>query len=82
MSSAFSWGHVIVLVLLVPSAFPQEVPKSQPPVWSTKPDTAAFEKIENDHLAAAQRDVDRIVTERELTRSRTRWLHSTMRPGN
>jgi thimet oligopeptidase len=33
----------------------------QPPIWSTKPDVAAFEKIENDRLDAAQRSIDKIV---------------------
>ena len=32
----------------------------QPPIWSTKPDVAAFEKIENDRLAAAQRLINGI----------------------
>jgi len=42
------------------AAAAQEMPKSQPPLWSTKPDVAAFEKIENDRLAAAQRSIDEI----------------------
>src|SRR5229473_3127408 len=33
----------------------------QPPIWSTKPDVTAFEKIENDRLNAAQRSIDKIV---------------------
>lgn len=33
----------------------------QPPIWSTKPDAAAFDKIENDRLAAVQRSIDEIV---------------------
>jgi thimet oligopeptidase len=33
----------------------------QPPIWSTKPDAAAFDKIENERLAAAQRSIDAIV---------------------
>lgn len=37
------------------------MPKDQPPLWSAKPDIAAFEKMENDRLAAAQRAIDRIV---------------------
>ncbi len=37
------------------------MPKSQPPLWSSKPDVTAFEKIENDKLAAAQQSIDQIV---------------------
>jgi thimet oligopeptidase len=61
MSSAFSWGHVILLVLLATTVAAQEMPKSQPPLWSAQPDIAAFEKMENDRLAAAQRAIDQIV---------------------
>lgn len=39
----------------------QELPSSQPSVWATKPDVTAFEKMENDRLAAAQKAVDQIV---------------------
>ena len=39
----------------------QDLIQSQPPLWSAKPDAAAFEKIENDRLAAAQRAIDKIV---------------------
>jgi len=35
-------------------------PASQPTLWSQKPDVAAFEKTENNYLAAAQKDVDQI----------------------
>ena len=34
---------------------------SQPTLWANKPDTAAFEKIENGYLANAQKDIDQIV---------------------
>jgi thimet oligopeptidase len=61
MSSAFSWGHVILLVLLATTVAAQEMPKGQPPLWSAQPDIAAFEKMENDRLAAAQRAIDQIV---------------------
>ena len=50
-------GFLIWAVLAVA----QEMPKSQPPLWSTKPDAAAFEKIENDKLAGAQRSIDALV---------------------
>jgi thimet oligopeptidase len=33
----------------------------QPPIWSTKPDVNAFEKMENDRLDAAQRSIGKIV---------------------
>ena len=39
----------------------QQMPKNQPPVWSAKPDIAAFEKVENDRLAAAQQTLDRLL---------------------
>ena len=39
----------------------QDAPQSQPPLWSTKPDVGAFEKIENDRLAGAQKSVDALV---------------------
>jgi thimet oligopeptidase len=61
MSNAFSCGHVIVLALLITTVAAQEMPKSQPPLWSAKPDVVAFEKMENDRLAAAQRAIDQIL---------------------
>ena len=38
---------------------------SQPTLWSSKPDVPAFEKIENDRLAAAQKAIDELVTVKE-----------------
>ena len=61
MSTVLSRAHVIALLLLVTTVAAQEMPKSQPPLWSAKPDVAAFEKMENDRLAAAQRAIDQIV---------------------
>lgn len=39
----------------------QTVSVSQATVWATKPDVAAFEKMENDRLAAAQVSIDKLV---------------------
>ena len=39
----------------------QDLLRTQPPIWSTKPDVAAFEKIENDRLDAAQRSIEKIL---------------------
>ncbi|MGI9102912.1 MAG: M3 family metallopeptidase [Terriglobales bacterium] len=39
----------------------QQMPKNQPPVWSAKPDIAAFEKVENDRVAGAQQTLDRLL---------------------
>jgi Zn-dependent oligopeptidase len=41
--------------------FAQEPPKSQPPIWSAKPDVAAFEAAENSRLSSVQRSIDQIV---------------------
>lgn len=40
-------------------AFAQQKP--QAPIWTSKPDVAAFEKLENEHLAAAQKSIDQVV---------------------
>jgi hypothetical protein len=50
------------LSLLVTTGFAQTVPQDQPPLWSSKPDAGAFEKLENDRLAAAQRSIDQVVS--------------------
>ncbi len=52
---------VLLSILLVISVAAQSGPSSQPTVWATKPDAAAFEKIVNDRLAAGQKSIDQIV---------------------
>ena len=47
------------LFLLSAAGFAQS-PHSQPTLWSSKPDVAAFEKTENGYLAAAQKDADEV----------------------
>ena len=54
-----------ILLIFPISAAAQTMPASQPPIWSTKPGVAAFEKIENDRLAAAQHSIDAIVAVKE-----------------
>jgi thimet oligopeptidase len=49
------------LMASFPAVQGQELPVSQPSIWATKPDVTAFEKMENDRLAAAQKAVDQIV---------------------
>jgi thimet oligopeptidase len=61
MSKVFSRAYLIALLLLVTPVTAQEMPKDQPPLWNTKPDIAAFEKMENDRLAAVQRAIDQVV---------------------
>src|SRR5208282_1974465 len=61
MSNLFCRAHLIALLLLASTVTAQELPKSQPPLWAAKPDVAAFESMENDRLAAAQRAIDEIV---------------------
>jgi thimet oligopeptidase len=39
----------------------QRVTVSQPTIWASKPDVAAFEKIETDRLAAGQRAIDTLL---------------------
>jgi thimet oligopeptidase len=68
---------VLLLALLFIGALAsaQEIPKYQPPVWSAKPDTAAFEKIEDARLAAAQQSINRIIAVKG-----PRTIENTLRP--
>jgi thimet oligopeptidase len=52
---------VLVTVVFAATAGAQDLIQSQAPLWSARPDAAAFEKAENDRLSAAQRAIERIV---------------------
>ncbi|HZQ94585.1 MAG TPA: M3 family metallopeptidase [Candidatus Sulfotelmatobacter sp.] len=52
---------LISIALAAVNSAAQTVSISQPTVWATKPDVAAFEKMENDRLTAAQHSVDTLV---------------------
>ncbi|HEY1659655.1 MAG TPA: hypothetical protein VGG14_14975, partial [Candidatus Sulfotelmatobacter sp.] len=53
----------------------QEVTISQPTLWASKPDVPAFEKIENDRLAAGQKSIDAL-----LAAKGTRTIENTLAP--
>src|SRR4051812_42711617 len=59
MAKMSSFGLAVILCMA--SAWAEVTPASQKPLWSSKPDVAAFEKIENDHLAAADRFIATLV---------------------
>ena len=67
--------RLYAILLLAATAGAQTFPKSQPPVWSAKPDVSAFEKLENDRLAAARRSIDQIVAVKG-----TRTIENTLAP--
>jgi Zn-dependent oligopeptidase len=52
---------VFLCAWIASTAWAQPASTSQAPLWSAKPDVTAFEKIENDHLSAAERAVERLV---------------------
>ena len=54
--------RVALLFLVAASASAQVTLATQSAVWSARPDAAAFEKVENDRLAVAERYVERIVS--------------------
>jgi thimet oligopeptidase len=49
------------LAVLATITSAQEIKVTQPTVWAEKPDAAAFDKIENDRLTAAQRSIDALL---------------------
>ncbi len=51
----------VALLLLATAGAAQDELKNQPSVWASKPDIAAFTKMESERLAAAQRSIDEIV---------------------
>jgi len=53
-----------VIVFLGMTSSAQKASISQPTVWAEKPDISAFDKNENDRLAAAQRSIDTLVAVR------------------
>jgi thimet oligopeptidase len=58
MKKLLSSGLLLVICIVTAAA---QSATSQPPLWSTKPDVTAFEKDENDRLAAAQKSIDTLV---------------------
>src|SRR5215467_10660775 len=59
------WVSIAALALLSSSVGASRTgPSSQPPVWANQPNIAAFEKLENERLAAAQTAIDKIAAEK------------------
>jgi len=54
----------LAIFAIASGAAAQTVTVAQAPVWIGKPDIAAFEKMENDRLAAGQRAIDQILSVR------------------
>jgi thimet oligopeptidase len=52
---------ILALLPLVTGALWAQDFSAQPSIWAGKPDGNAFDKIESDHLAAAQRAIDALV---------------------
>ena len=50
-----------LLLATVSAALAQNDVKLPPPIWNSKPDVAAFEKMEDAHLQSAQATIDQIV---------------------
>src|SRR5579864_8645485 len=61
MPIAMRLTSLLLLSFFAIAAAAQDWSKMQPPLWSTKPDVAGFDKIETDRLAAAQQTLDRIL---------------------
>ncbi len=54
-------GYGMAVILCITNGWAQKAPTAQPPLWTAKPDIAAFEKVENEHLAAAQRFISQML---------------------
>jgi dienelactone hydrolase len=55
---------LMACALLIAAVLPsqaQDWAKLQPPIWSTKPDLAEWERMENDRIEAAHRAIDKLV---------------------
>ncbi|HEV2115385.1 MAG TPA: M3 family metallopeptidase [Terriglobales bacterium] len=61
MPACTRYASLLLLSFLAITAGAQDWSKMQPPLWSTKPDAATFQQMENARLDAAQKAVDRIL---------------------
>ena len=75
MSIFFCRAEAIALALLAGTAAAQEPSIDQKPLWAARPNVAAFEKMEADRLAAADRAVAKIVAV-----NGTRTIDNTLAP--
>jgi len=66
---------VFLAILISAGAGAQSGPSSQPTVWASKPDVAAFERIVNDRLAEGQKSIDQLVAVKG-----TRTIENTLVP--
>jgi Zn-dependent oligopeptidase len=60
MAIVARYSAVALLSCCVGVVSAQQIPASQPPVWNSRPDAAAFEKMENERLAAARQSIERL----------------------
>jgi thimet oligopeptidase len=74
MTTVKAIAAALALAMVATSAGAQDV-KLPPPVWSTKPDLAQFEAMENADLAAAQKSIDQLVAA-----TGTRTIDNTLVP--
>ena len=67
------FAPIVLIAICSVSLIAQDA--SQPTIWSAQPDVAAFEKIENDRLAAAQKAIDEVVAVKDA-----RTIENTLVP--
>jgi len=84
---SFAARLIFVLCLptfIAPLLSAQNIAVSRPTLWASKPDVPAFEKIENDHLAAGREAIDTLIavkgprTLRWIAAANTRWFPITI----
>jgi thimet oligopeptidase len=68
-------ASLCALLLFSTTVAAQQPPAGQPPLWSAKPDVAAFEALEDARLATAQRAIDKIVASKRI-----RTIDNTLTP--
>ena len=75
MSLLQRWVISAMLANIPGMSIANDIANSQPPLWSTKPDAAAFEAMENQRLAAAQHSITRITAVKGI-----RTIANTLEP--
>jgi Zn-dependent oligopeptidase len=59
--SIVHYAGAAILLFVASAVWAQEPPNSQAPLWASKPDAPAFDKSENERLAAAQKSLDALL---------------------